>query len=170
MNYIEKLTKSDLKSLLNKNWMTHDAMWFKLSVENIGIKKTNQINRAAVRAMAKIEITRVLKLLDLKYPKSVDDLVSIIHGTLSLFGENYFEFEIIKVNDTTLQFHVNKCFAYEGVKKLGLIEEYECGIYDRVEGWFEALDIAYRSNIDFLGCLMHRDDSCIKNYQFNFRK
>ena len=168
MDYLEKLTKFELKSLLNRNWMTHDAMWFKLSFENIGIDKTNQINREAARSMAKIEILRLLKALNLKRPESINDLLDMIHGALSIIRESYFEFKIAKLNVNTLQFHINKCFAYEGVKKLGFIDKYECGIYERVEGWFEGLNIEYTNNTNFLGCLIHRDGLCIKDYQFTF--
>ena len=30
MNLIDKLDKNELINLLNKGWMTHDAMWFSL--------------------------------------------------------------------------------------------------------------------------------------------
>ncbi|KKL48447.1 hypothetical protein LCGC14_2325460 [marine sediment metagenome] len=74
--------------------MTHDAIWFKLSFENIGIDKTNQINREAARSMAKIEILRLLKALNLKRPESINDLLDMIHGALSIIRESYFEFKI----------------------------------------------------------------------------
>jgi hypothetical protein len=55
------LSKNELKEILNKNWMTHDAMWFYNCLQEFGIEKTNKINKAAIRDMAVIEIKRIQK-------------------------------------------------------------------------------------------------------------
>ena len=55
------LSKNELKEIMNKNWMTHDAMWFYNCLQEFGIEKTNKINKAAVRDMAAIEIKRIQK-------------------------------------------------------------------------------------------------------------
>jgi len=60
MNRVEG---AQLKELLIKNWMTHDAMWFYHSVQSFGMEKTNVVNRAAVRSMAGVEIKRLRKAL-----------------------------------------------------------------------------------------------------------
>jgi len=60
---MEPLNKTDLKELLTKNWMTHDAMWFYHCFKECGIEKTNNINKAAVRSMAIIEIRRIKKAI-----------------------------------------------------------------------------------------------------------
>jgi hypothetical protein len=49
---IASLETGQLKELLNKGWMTHDAMWFYNCLQEVGIEKTNKINRAAVKMMA----------------------------------------------------------------------------------------------------------------------
>lgn len=148
--------------------MTHDAMWFKLSVENSGIEKTNLINRAAAKSLGKIEVIRLLKLLEINQIENVDQLHDLILKGLEIVGEDYIKFTIKKVKENNLELQVSKCFAYEGVKKLGYIDHYECGIYDRLEGWFEGLRINYTNSSDFLGCLMHRDGTCTRNYFFKF--
>ena len=55
------LEKKELKDLLVKCWMTHDAMWFYHCLQECGIEKTNRINRAAVKAVAAVEIRRLRK-------------------------------------------------------------------------------------------------------------
>ncbi len=37
------------------------------------------------------------------------------------------------------------CFAYEGVAGLGVAAEYECGIYERIYGWLDALGLEYQA-------------------------
>jgi len=60
---VAEIETKQLKELLNKGWMTHDAMWFYNSYQEVGIEATNRINRAAVKAMAAIEIKRIAQAL-----------------------------------------------------------------------------------------------------------
>jgi hypothetical protein len=55
------LEKKELTELLNKCWMTHDAMWFYNCLQECGIEKTNKVSRAAVKAVAAVEIKRLKK-------------------------------------------------------------------------------------------------------------
>ncbi len=57
------MREEQLKELLIKNWMTHDAMWFYHSVQEFGMEKTNVVNKAAVRSMAGVEIKRLKKAM-----------------------------------------------------------------------------------------------------------
>ena len=59
---MKTLKKNELKEILIKNWMTHDAMWFYHCLQECGIERTNKINKAAVRAMAMIEISLFQKI------------------------------------------------------------------------------------------------------------
>ena len=55
---MQPVENDELKELLVKGWMTHDAMWFYHSLQEFGIEKTNKINKAAIRDMSAIEIKR----------------------------------------------------------------------------------------------------------------
>ncbi|MBU4604906.1 MAG: hypothetical protein KKH66_08380, partial [Proteobacteria bacterium] len=57
------LEPSQVKELLNKNWMTHDAMWFFHCQQKYGMEETNRLNQAAVRSMAQIDAKRLAKAL-----------------------------------------------------------------------------------------------------------
>lgn len=61
MNLIDKIDKRDLRELITKGWMTHDAMWFYHTLQEFGIEKTNKINLAAVQSMSMIEAKRLKK-------------------------------------------------------------------------------------------------------------
>lgn len=165
---LDKLDPYKLKSFLNKSWMTHDAMWFKLSVENVGIEKTNYINRKAVIEMAKIEIKRLIILINFNPVKNIDDLIKLIQSCFAILSEDYISFNMKKTSEHSLKFQITKCFAYEGVTKLGYIDDYECGIYDRIEGWFEGINLRFEKDVIFKGCLMHHIGECVRNYTFNF--
>jgi len=60
MDLIKMLNKDEVKELFSRNWMTHDAMWYGICVQELGQQKANAINKAAVRLMAAVEIKRVL--------------------------------------------------------------------------------------------------------------
>jgi hypothetical protein len=36
-----------------------------------------------------------------------------------------------------------ECFAYKGMKQIGIIDGYRCGVMYRIECWLEALGIKY---------------------------
>jgi len=63
MSGLDGLEKSDIRDLLGKGWLTHDAMWFYHTCRQFGIEKANEINKAAIQAMAPIEMERAKKLL-----------------------------------------------------------------------------------------------------------
>lgn len=58
--------KDELKELLIKCWMSHDAMWFYHCVKNLGIEKANELNLASIRSLSEIEVPRIMKALGLK--------------------------------------------------------------------------------------------------------
>ena len=48
MDRAKNMGIKDLKELLVKCWMTHDAMWFLHTLNDGGIEKANKINKAAI--------------------------------------------------------------------------------------------------------------------------
>ena len=56
MKTIDQLTREEIIVALNKDWMTHDGMWFFNSVMDLGIEKANQLNLAAIEGMTQVEI------------------------------------------------------------------------------------------------------------------
>jgi hypothetical protein len=62
------------------------------------------------------------------------------------------------------------CFAYDGVKALGVIDRYECGIMLRIDTWLDTLNIKYEVEPKVTGCMMHTDGKCFRDYRFFFDK
>ena len=61
-----------------------------------------------------------------------------------------------------------ECFAYEGVKALGVADRYECGIMLRIDTWLDTLGIRYDVTPKITGCMMHTDGRCFRDYRFFF--
>ena len=170
MDLMHDLSKGDIKELFSKNWLTHDAMWYGSCMQALGPDHANQLNKVAVRLMAGIEIKRILKLMGKPKGAAVSnfgDLAEIIETAFHLVQTSFMKFEFSFPEKNLLKGQFNYCFAYEGVKKFGFIEHYDCGIVERVKGWLDALEVKYKAT-DFNGCLMHQSGQCVIDIRFDF--
>ncbi|MFX1302555.1 MAG: DUF6125 family protein [Promethearchaeota archaeon] len=160
----------DLKELLIKCWMTHDGMWFYHCLKECGMMKTNKINRAAIKSLANVEIKRIKRAFNIKKIDTFNDLKFLFNNALKTFKADFMEFSFNFPSTNHLHCKLQKCWAYDGIKKIGAIDQYECGIFDRIEGWFESLGIKYEAEPVIEGCLMHTIGQCFRDYHFFFDK
>jgi hypothetical protein len=164
------LEKNELKELLNKGWMTHDAMWLYHCLEECGIEKTNKINKAAVRGMAAIEIKRIQKALGIGQLDSFEEFKLFFKKVMEIVSGKFMKYNFSFPGINLIRSEWESCFAYEGIKGLGVIDRYECGIMLRIETWFDTLGIKYEVEPKVTGCMMHTDGQCFRNYKFFFEK
>ena len=61
------------------------------------------------------------------------------------------------------------CFAYKGMKQIGVIDKYHCGVMYRIECWLEALGIRYSMQPGIKGCLMHEKGICEGDIRVSFQ-
>jgi len=52
------------------------------------------------------------------------------------------------------------CFAFKGMKQIGIIDGYRCGVIYRIECWLEALGIKYSIDPKIDKCIMHEKGAC----------
>lgn len=162
------LSQDDLKNLLLRGWMTHDAMWFKAAIEECGVGVANKLNLAAVRAMAAIEIRRLCKALNLPAVRSMADLKTLLEGSTAIIQGDFMRFVPSFPAPDTVRWDMPQCFAHDGVRQLGAIGGYDCGIFPRLETWFDTLGIRYQVAPKVGGCMMHREGRCFREYRFDF--
>lgn len=167
---MKSLHPKELKELLLKCWMTHDGMWFYHCQKECGMEKTNKINKSTIKSLAKIEIKRIQKAFDIGKINSFKELQNIVDKAFEVFKADFMGFTYNFPNKNQLQFEINKCFAYEGMKRIGVIDQYECGIFYRIESWFDALNINYEVTTQIEGCLMHTNVECHRDFTFSFNK
>ena len=164
---MEVLDKEELKEILIKGWMTHDAMWFLHCLRKAGIKTTNKINRAASAGLGLIEAKRFKKILGIDEIRTTDDLRQFIHLTFKIVKPKFMKFSFKFIKDNEIQCEMHECFAHDGMKRIGVLDLYQCGIYERVEGWFKGLGLKFEVTPQINGCLMHQGKKCIRNYTFS---
>lgn len=156
------------RQLLLRGWMTHDAMWLRHCVERFGMEAANQVNQAAVRSMATVEIRRLLQAFGIPEVRSMDALRALVERAWELIGADFMDFECTWPAPDTMRWEALRCFAFEGVTRLGVVDAYDCGIMPRMEAWFDALGLRYTVQPRGEGCMMHRTGSCHREYRFTF--
>ncbi len=170
MDLIDKLDKFEVRELFSKNWLTHDAMWYGNCMQELGPELANKINKTATRLMAGIEISRIMKIMG--KPKgnivtTFDELKEIIDTAFHTVQTSFLKFDFSFPEKNLLRGSFNECFAHDGVKKFGMLDNYDCGIVERVQGWIETVGVQFEMSPQFRGCLMHQHGSCVVELRFN---
>ncbi len=168
MNLMEVMSKDDVKELLIKGWMTHDAMWFYNCLQECGMEATNKINRQAVRMMSMIEARRITKAMGMDKVLTFNDLVKVFEEGADLIKARFMDFHLVYPEKNILTWEMPSCFAYDGIKKIGAIDAYECGIIERLLGWLDALGVSYELSPAGRKCMMHEKGSCRWEFRFKF--
>ena len=166
---MKSLDKKELKELLVKCWMTHDGLWFYHCLQECGIEKTSRINQAAARAIGVIEAKRIKKALGLEKVDSFEKLVELVREGFDIVRGDFMQFEHDFSSHNMMHITTKRCFAYEGITKMGAIDGYDCGIFARMAGWLDGLDIQYEVSPPIKGCMLHSKGDCYRDFMFFFQ-
>jgi hypothetical protein len=172
MKSLDEITKEELIDLENRCWMTHDGMWFFICLSNFGIEQANKLNKSAIKGLAPFEVGRTKKAIGYEKEKmesfqELKDYFAIaktlfippfMNGTVSFPRENVMRWE----------FAQGQCFAYKGMKRMGVIDKYECGVMYRIECWLDCLGIKYKTIPKIDKCLMHMTGHCSGEIELTF--
>lgn len=164
MKSLDDISKQELIELENSCWMTHDGMWFYSCLNRFGIEEANRLNKSAIKGLAPFEIERTKKLFgfDKRTLKTFDDcrayfliakplfIPSFMNATISFRGPNVMHWE----------FEPNNCFAFKGMKRMGVIDDYECGVIYRIECWLDCLGVQYKTKPRIDKCMMREGGHC----------
>jgi hypothetical protein len=166
MGVLDKIEKAQIRDLLGKGWLTHDGMWFLHALQELGIERANALNRAAIKSLAPIEIDRAKQVLGIgkESPVAFDKLLDFMLATLELtLPDSVFSkmrFGSPSENLIRWGWENGQCFAYKGMKQIGAIDGYCCGVIYRIECWLDALKIKFSIRPGIDGCLMHESGKC----------
>lgn len=167
MSVLNKIEKREIRDLLGKGWLTHDGMWFYHTYQELGIEKANKLNKAAIRSLAPIEIKRIKKALDMGEEKigTFEELKDFIIEALEMILPNSvferFRFRATPKNLLHWEWESGQCFAYKGMKQIGIIDGYRCGVMYRIECWLESLGIKYSIEPKIDKCMMYEKGACL---------
>jgi hypothetical protein len=174
MGVLDKIEKTDIRNLLGKGWLTHDGLWFYHTCRELGIEKANTLNQAAIRSLAPIEIGRAKQILGMgqekinDFARLMDFLLAALELTLPDSVFRKFHFSAPSRDVLRWEWEKGQCFAYKGMKQIGAIASYRCGVMYRIECWLEALGIRYSMHPRIDGCLMHETGACEGEFRVSF--
>jgi hypothetical protein len=159
----KNIPQKETANLLNKCWMTHDAMWFFHCLQEFGIEAANKINKSAIKSLSSIEIGRLKKTLEIDKPiKNFGEFKNFFEETSQLLIPDFMNvtFGYPEENQMSWNFIPGKCFAYAGIKRMGAIDQYECGVLYRIKCWLDALGIQHEFIPEIARCNMHHGGDC----------
>ncbi|MGZ3580220.1 MAG: DUF6125 family protein [Syntrophales bacterium] len=171
MSLPHHLQEEEIIDLLNRCWMTHDGMWFYHCLKNFGIEKANELNKAAIQSLAPMEIDRITKALGLeKQIANFHEFKDFFAAASHLFIPTFMNITISFPRQNTLhwEFEPGNCFAYKGIKRIGAIDQYECGVIYRLQCWFDNLGLKYDLAPQVRRCLMLDRGVCEGDFNFYF--
>jgi len=164
------ISPESMKNIQTKGWMTHDAMWFFSCLQEFGIEKTNELNRNAIALMAPIETKRMLKALGMESETfdNFEKFWKFFSGARQFVIPEWMDFSFTSPKRNIARWECRSCFAYDGVKRIGALDGYHCGVMFRIESWIKTLGIQYEMKPNITGCLMHETGKCEGEFHFHF--
>lgn len=163
-----QLNQKQIRDILMKNWMTHDALWYTEVAHNFGMADASPMNLRVCRKLGQVECKRLMKLVDVSPPGNMMEFRELWELAEDVFVPDFMTFRVDYPAGNIQRMHVCECFAYNGMHKAGLVSEYECGIFERIEGWFDAMGLAYSRSPDLSRCLKHQGQDCVVTFRFKF--
>jgi uncharacterized protein DUF6125 len=166
MGVLDGIEKAEIRDMLGKGWLTHDGMWFYHTCRELGMERANALNKAAIKSLAPIEMARAKQVLGIgkerfhRFDEFMDFMLSALEITMpgSIFRKIHFRPGPKDV--LHWDWESGQCFAYKGMKQIGTIDGYSCGVMYRIECWLDALGIRYSMQPRIEGCLMHEKGRC----------
>jgi hypothetical protein len=162
------INQDQLKDMLLRNWMTHDALWYGEVAAKFGMAEASPMNLRVCRKLGRIEFKRLMNAVEALPPKTFEAYRELFELGCKVFVPEFITMQIEYPGASLQVFHVSECFAHQGMNKLGVLSEYECGIFERIEGWFEAMRLRYVRTPDLSRCLKFKAEECRIAVQFQF--
>jgi Family of unknown function (DUF6125) len=162
------ISRDQLKDILLRNWLTHDALWYGEVAAKFGMAEASPMNLRVCRKLGRIEFKRLMNAVQAAPPKNFKEYRELFEQGAEVFVPEFITMQIDYPGGSLQGFHVSECFAHQGMKKLGVLPEYECGIFERIEGWFDAMGLRYTRTPDLSRCLKFKGEECRITVQFHF--
>ena len=67
----QKISREQLRSLLIKNWMTHDGLWYGEVAAAYGMAEASPMNIRVCRKLGQVEFRRLMKMFEKPAPENM---------------------------------------------------------------------------------------------------
>ncbi len=164
----KKLDRDELRRILIQNWMIHDGLWYNEVASRFGMGEASPMNIRVCRRLGSIEFSRLMKMAGASAPTSMLEYQELLDLGADVFVPEFQTLNVEYPGDDTQVFHMLECFAHKAMEKAGLLPDYECGIFERIEGWFDAMGLNYTRTPDLSRCLKFKGQPCVITVKFSF--
>jgi hypothetical protein len=165
---LDRIDSKKIKSFLIKNWMTHDALWYGEVAGKLGMAAASPMNLRICRKLGQIEFKRLMKMLDASVPATMQAYQELFEIGKQVLVPEFMSLDIDYPAENAQRFCVRECFAQRGMEKAGLLKDYECGIFERIVGWLDAMKLKYTVVPDLSRCLKFKGQACEVTIKFQF--
>ena len=132
-----------------------------------GMEVTNRLNQLAAHELGKAESRRISKALQLPPVKSIDDWLLVQEIMIGLVGPDLMDYRLDKVGEDSANVQVQRCFAYDNAARVGVADQMNCGIFARVTGLLEGLNLSYEIEPKLGRCLKAQGKECLYTLTLN---
>ena len=89
-------------------------------------------------------------------------MLELLQGGLALYvAPPLMEMDLRKVDERSYEVTVNDCFVHTNIAKAGITGTYECAVWDRVQGYHEALGQSLeQGQLPATTCVRARGQEC----------
>ena len=165
---LDRIDPQKLNSFLIKNWMTHDALWYGEVAGKWGMPEASPMNLRVCRKLGKIEFKRLMQMMDATVPNDMQAYQKLFEMGTQVFVPDFMVIDIDYPAENVQRFCVRECFAHRGMEKAGHLKDYECGIFERIVGWLDAMNLTYTVAPDLSRCLKFKGKACEVTIEFQF--
>ena len=165
---LSRLSSEIQKGLLIKGWMSHDARWYMAVAEHFGIEAANRLNQIVARELGRVEMKRFMEALNLSPSRNLEEYLNLKNAALSMFGRDLVDYEIKVLDHQSYEMHLERCFAHENIVKAGIKDQYECGIFSRLQGWIDAQGLEHELTPALGKCMKVLGKECSYNVVIRF--
>jgi hypothetical protein len=144
---------------LRDSQVANDAFWFYAVYEVAGVELANRLNEKVVRQFGSLEMARLLRQLRVEAVSSAASLLALLESALELFVKDVFQADLAREGNR-VHLRVQRCFAYEGVRRAGLEGCYRCGPGQRLKGWLSVAAPNTRISPEVELCQMAKVGTC----------
>lgn len=149
----------DMKQMLAKGRWTCESYWMMAMVMAAGWDAVNAANLEVGKAVAMVEMHRLMKLLEIEAPKSDEEFAMMILTAMECFiTKDYWDYEARFIGPGKMLAIVRKCYAFTKIHSIGVDEDYKCGCFGLRAGWYAALDVEVEEKLT--KCLKDGDNQC----------
>jgi len=136
--------------------------------ERFGMDAANRLNQFVCRELGRVEMKRFMSTLNLSRPKNLDEHLNLKRAAISLYGPDLVEYGIKILDHQSYKMDLQQCFAYENIVKAGIKDQYECGIFARLQGWIDAQGLEHEISPPLGKCMKVLGEECCYKITLRF--